>query len=66
MIVGDIADVQTIATGHGIRRLEQLRKRYGGRWWRKLKGVATVRLATGSTRLAEVQWYEAHGVAGRD
>ena len=61
-IVGDITDIETIATGRGIRRLKHLRKRYGGRRWRKLKGVATVRLAKGSTRRAEVHWYEAHGV----
>jgi len=39
-----------------------LRKRYGGRRWRKLKGVATVRLAASRVRRAEVHWYEAHGV----
>ena len=61
-IVGDITHIETIATGRGIRRLKHLRKRYGGRRWRKLKGVATVRVATGSTRPAEVHWYEAHGV----
>jgi hypothetical protein len=61
-IVGDITDTETIATGHGIRRLKHLRKRFGGRRWRKLKGVATVRVADGSTRRAEVHWYEAHGV----
>ena len=61
-IVGEIADIETIATGRGIRRLKHLRKRYGGRRWRKWKGVATVRVATGSTRRAEVHWYEAHGV----
>jgi hypothetical protein len=61
-IIGDIVDVETIATGRGIRRLKHLRKRFGGRRWRKLKGVATVRLAKGSTRQAEVHWYEAHGV----
>ena len=27
-----------------------------------MKGTATVRLSTGSVRLAEVHWYEAHGV----
>ena len=41
-IVGDITDIETIATGRGIRRLKHLRKRYGGQRWRKLKGVATV------------------------
>jgi hypothetical protein len=62
-VVGDISEIETIATGHGIQRLAFLRKRYGGRNWRKRKGIATVRLlAGGSIRLAEVHWYEAHGV----
>ena len=61
-VVGDISEIETIATGRGIRRLTFLRKRYGGRNWRKRKGIATVRLAGGSIRVAEVHWYEAHGV----
>jgi len=63
-IVGEISEVQTIATGRGIRRLKFLRKRYGGRLWRKQKGIAAVRVPSGSIRQAEVHWYEAHG-AGR-
>ena len=63
-IVGDISDAQTIATGRGIRRLKALRKRHGGRLWRKRKGVASVRLPNGSIRQAEIHWYEAH-VVGR-
>ena len=61
-IVGDITDVEIIATGRSIRRLKHLRKRHGGRRWRKLKGNATVRLMNGSIRRAEIHWYEAHGV----
>jgi hypothetical protein len=61
-IIGEVSEVETIAAGHGIRRLKSLRKQYGGRKWRKLKGVAKVRRAGGSIRLAEVHWYEAHGV----
>jgi hypothetical protein len=64
-IVGDITNVQVIATGRGIRRLKTLRKRYGGRRWRKMKGDATVRLMSGTLRRAEVHWYEAHGVGKR-
>ena len=64
-IVGDITNIQVIATGRGIRRLKKLRKRHGGRRWRKLKGDATVRLETGSVRRAEIHWYEAHGVGKR-
>jgi hypothetical protein len=61
-IVGTIASVETIAEGSGIRELALLRKRYGLGNWRKKKGVATVRLPDGTTALAEVHWYEAHGV----
>jgi len=64
-VVGDITNIQVIATGRGIRRLRNLRKRHGGRRWRKLKGDATVRLANGSLRRAEIHWYEAHGVGKR-
>jgi hypothetical protein len=46
---------------HG-RKLTIWRKRYGRGRWRKLKGDATVRLADGSLRRAEIHWYEAHGV----
>ena len=53
-------------TGRGIGRLKTLRKRHGGRRWRKLKGDATVRLANGTLRRAEIHRYEAHGVGKRD
>ncbi len=61
-IVGEVTGVETIASGRGIKTVARLRKRYGGRRWRKLKGVATIRLASGRVRQAEVHWYEAHGV----
>lgn len=64
-IVGDITDVEIIATGRAIRRLKYLRKRHGGRRWRKLKGNATVRLINGSIRRADIHRYEAHGVGRR-
>ena len=64
-IVGLITDIETIAVGKGIRILPLLRKRYGPGRWRKLKGVANVRLTDGTIRLAEVHWFEAHGVGKR-
>jgi hypothetical protein len=60
-IVGEIADVETIATGSGIRELARLRRRYGRARWRKRKGKAQVELAGGVIRLAEIHWYEASG-----
>lgn len=64
-IVGRITGVAVIATGHGTRRLAELRENYGEGRWRKVKGTATVRLVDGSTRRAEVHWYEAHGIGRR-
>lgn len=64
-IVGGIDNVETIAVGGGIRDIMRLRRQYGSGRWRKLKGVATVRLPDGSLRKAEVHWYEAHGIGKR-
>jgi hypothetical protein len=61
-IVGAISNVETIAEGKGIRDIALLRTRYGLGNWRKKKGIANVRLPDGSTGLAEVHWYEAHGI----
>lgn len=30
--------------------------------WRKLKGIATVRLEDGTIHRVELHWYEAHGI----
>jgi hypothetical protein len=61
-IVTPIIEIETIASGSGIRILALLRKQYGGGHWRKLKGAATVRLYDGTIRLAELHWFEAHGI----
>ncbi len=61
-IVGEVADVETIAIGAKIREIERLRKAYGPGRWRKLKGNAAGRLPDGTTSRAEVHWYEAHGI----
>lgn len=64
-IIGQILRIETIASGHGIRDLAQLREHFGGGNWRKLKGFATVRLADGTIAEAEIHWYEAHGIGKR-
>ena len=61
-VVGQITDIVTIAVGSRIRELPTLQARFGRGRWRKLKGVATVRLTDGSMRSAEIHWYEAHGI----
>lgn len=61
-VIGKIENVETIAIGGRIHDIMRLRKQYGPGRWRKLKGVARVRLENGSLRTAEVHWYEAHGI----
>ena len=61
-IVGAITNVETIALGRSIRLLSRLRTQHGHGRWRKLKGIATVRIASGELRMAEIHWYEAHGI----
>lgn len=65
-IVGAIREVEIIAAGRAVRVRGQLRKRYGHGVWRKLKGVATVRLRDGTLRTAELHWYEATGVGRKE
>ncbi|MGI8656723.1 MAG: hypothetical protein ACR2LC_16075 [Pyrinomonadaceae bacterium] len=64
-IVGQITDVETIAVGSRIREIADLRREFGVGRWRKLKGVATVRLLNGRIRKVELHWYEAHGIGKR-
>ena len=59
-------DIETIATGGGIRELPRLRRLYGKGRWRKMKGVARIRLRDGRLRLAELHWYEAHGIGKKE
>ena len=65
-ILGEITEITKIAVGPGIRDIAKLRKRYGSGRWRKLKGVATIRLRDGRVRIAELHWYEAHGIGRKD
>lgn len=65
-IISDIADIEPIAGGRSIRELPRLRKQYGAGRWRKLKGVAMIRLRNGQVRRAELHWYEAHGTGRKE
>lgn len=65
-IISDITDIEPIAIGTSIRDIRRLRKTYGKGRWRKLKGTAQIRLRSGSIRLAELHWYEAHGIGRKE
>ena len=61
-IIGEIEEIETIAIGGRIRDIMRINKQYGPGRWRKLKGVARVRLENGKICKAELHWYEAHGI----
>ena len=65
-ILGPMRNVETIAIGREIRQLPRLRRRHGTGRWRKRKGVARVRLQDGTVHMAEIHWYEAHGIGRRE
>ena len=61
-LLTEISNVETMASGSGIRELKRLVRRYGPARWRKRKGIARVRLQDNSVCLVELHWYEAHGI----
>ena len=65
-IIGEVEQVETIASGRGVKIRALLQKVHGRGRWRKCKGVATVRLPNGALRRVELHWYEAHGIGRRD
>ena len=65
-IIGEITQIETIARGRGVRNRVRLQRQYGEGRWRKLKGVAYVRLLNGSVRFAEIHWYQAQGIGKKE
>jgi hypothetical protein len=65
-IISEITNIEVIAIGDAIRDIARLKKSYGLGRWRKLKGIAMVRLSSGRIRRAELHWYEAHGIGKKE
>ncbi len=65
-ILGEIRDLETIATGRGVYIRQYLDRTYGKGRWRKRKGKASVQLGDGTGCEAEIHWFEAHGVGRKD
>lgn len=61
-IIGEIENIEEIAVGGRIRDIMRIQKQFGPGRWRKLKGLAMVRLQSGKIRKAELHWCEAHGI----
>lgn len=54
-LVSDISDVEVIAIGKSIREHNRLRKMYG-----------PGQISDGTAHLAELHWYEAHGIGKKE
>lgn len=65
-LIGTIAAIEQIAVGRGIRDRRRLQRVYGKGRWRKLRGIAKVRLLDRTVHTAEVHWYEAHGIGRKE
>jgi hypothetical protein len=64
-IVSPVENIERIARRFSIDELQSLREKFGGENWRKLKGEARIELYSGEIRLAELHWYECHGIGKR-
>jgi hypothetical protein len=65
-IIGEITNVETMASGPAVHSRARLNKWYGKGRWRKRKGIATVRLKDGTLHTADVHWYEANGIGKKE
>ena len=65
-IITEIGHVETIAIDTSIREISRLRKTYNEGRWRKLKGIASIRLSDGYVVKAELHWYECHSIGKKE
>jgi hypothetical protein len=65
-IITPVRAAHTIAVGRQIREINRLVRAYGKGRWRKRTGEATVRLPDGTTRKAQLHWYEATGIGKKE
>ena len=65
-LIGEISSIERIASGSRLRQAQRLRRDYGAGNWVKRKGIARVRLEDGRIRVAEVHWYDAHGIGRKE
>lgn len=65
-ILDKIRDIETIAAGRGVYIRRYLERTYGKGRWRKMKGIASVRLSDGTICQTEIHWFETHGIGRKD
>ncbi len=64
--MSEIRNKEVIAKGSSVKIRKRLETLYGKGTWKKMKGIAKVQLSDGSTKLAEIHWFEAHGIGKKN
>ncbi|MEZ4663998.1 MAG: hypothetical protein R2911_41215 [Caldilineaceae bacterium] len=65
-LLAPISHIEVIARGTGVHLRHFLNRTYGRGNWRKLKGQAVIKMKVNEfTGLAEIHWFEAHGIGRR-
>ena len=65
-ILSEIKNAEVIAKGSSVKIRKKLEKLYGRGNWKKMKGTAKIRLSDNSVKLAEIHWFEAHGIGKKN
>jgi hypothetical protein len=65
-LISPIRAAEMIAAGTSVRIRKHLSSKYGRGYWRKMKGIAEVQYSDGRVCVAEIHWFEAHGIGKRD
>lgn len=60
--LSELYAVETIAKGNGVEQRAYLNRRFGRGHWRKMKGRALIKYSNGTITVAEIHWFEAHGI----
>ena len=63
-LLGELTAIEIIAVNLSVRERRQLRDQFGGRRWRKLKGVGRVRFPNGAVRWLRSTGMKRTGWAG--
>jgi len=65
-IPSEVRSIEITAAGKSVYIRRYLERTYGKGRWRKMKGIAAVRLGDGTVCEAEIHWFESHGIGRKD
>lgn len=60
--LSELYAIETIAKGKSVEQRAFLNQTFGQGRWRKMKGKALIKYSNGKVTVAEIHWFEAHGI----